>query len=353
MSQPFQIILLTPGFPADESDTACLPALQDFVLGWKTFYPDATISVIAFQYPHKAKSYAWHSIPIYAAGGHDRNGDYRLITWMKVLLHLLMMKKKKRTVLLSYFLTEATYVAQQFTKVSAAVHIAMAAGQDVKKSNPYLRKLNLQKLQVVVFNQKMKEELLLATGKNADAIIPFGLLEQAATGSTTGIRSIDLLVVGSLIPVKRVDAAIRIIATLKSEFPGLQAQIIGQGTEQAALEHLAANLQLNELISFTGGVSREVVREKMSHAKILLHTSASEGQSTVISEALSAGLYVVCFDVGRVMDHPKIIICHTETEMLTAMKNILRLPQPDLSPVEIFPVSKTIAAYSQLLDSLA
>lgn len=353
MSQPFQIILLTPGFPADESDTACLPALQDFVLGWKTCYPDISISVIAFQYPHQAKSYYWHSIPIYAAGGHDRNGGYRLITWMKVLLQLMRKRKKNRTILLSYFLTEAAYVAQQFTKVSAAVHIAMAAGQDVKKSNPYLRKLNLQKLQVVVFNQKMKGELKQASGKEADTIIPMGLLQQVTTDNAATRRSIDLLIAGSLIPVKRVDVAIRILSSLKSEFPHLQVQITGKGSEQAALEHLVTSLQLNELITFTGGVSREVVREKMNHSKILLHTSASEGQSTVISEALSAGMYVVCFDVGRITEHPKIIICHTETEMHTALKNILRLPQPDFSPVEIFPVSKTVAAYRQLIDSLS
>lgn len=276
----------------------------------------------------------------------------RLYTWLKVFFHLVLMKKKKRTVLLSYFLTEATFIAQQFTKIFATDHIAIAAGQDVRTTNAYLQKLHPDKLTVVVFNQQMNAELLQATGRKAAAVIPMGLLQQVTADGTADNRIIDMLIVSSLIPLKQVDKAIRIISLLKHELPDIRAQIIGKGSGYDTLIELVTTLGLNEQVTFTGAVSREAVREKMQAAKILLHTSASEGQSTVISEALSAGMYVVCHDVGRIMDHPKIAICTDEAAMLLAMKSILHLPQPDFSPVEILPVEETIKAYTRLIESL-
>ena len=41
-----KIVLLTPGFPADENDLACTTYLQDLVLSYKRYYPQATIEVI-------------------------------------------------------------------------------------------------------------------------------------------------------------------------------------------------------------------------------------------------------------------------------------------------------------------
>ncbi|MGB3074556.1 MAG: glycosyltransferase [Chitinophagales bacterium] len=369
MTQPLQLIILTPGFPINEQDTSCIPALQDFVLGWKENFPEDTIRIIAFQYPHTSQSYSWHSIPVYAAGGHDKTGGYKLITWMKIFLQLLLWKgsfknwyftfhwrgttgeeKKKQSVVLSYFLTEASYVGQLFSRFSSVRHIAIAAGQDVKKSNPYLQRLNFKKLTVVVFTRKMYEELLISTGKKAEAIIPMGVLHKTAIDATTVERPIDILIAGSLIVLKQVDIAIRIIATVKKEFSNLKVEIVGKGSERPMLAQLVNELQLHDQIKFNGALTREEVREKMMQSKVLLHTSGYEGQSTVISEALEAGMYVICFDVGRITDHEKIKVCAEQTDMVHALKEILTLHNPDFSPVELFSMSETVKAYKKFMD---
>ena len=47
------IVILTPGFASDESDTSCIPALQDYVLALQQSFPGLRIVVLAFQYPYK------------------------------------------------------------------------------------------------------------------------------------------------------------------------------------------------------------------------------------------------------------------------------------------------------------
>ena len=351
MTAAQQIIILTPGFPADEHDTSWIPALQDLVLAWKEAFPGVTIRVITFQYPHKSKSYTWHNIPVYAAGGSDKAGFRKLITWMKVWWQLLRIKRKKQTLLLSYFLTEATYAGQLFSQFIHIQHVAIAAGQDVKTENAYLRRLNFKKLIVVVFNERMNDELIRSTGKKADAIIPMGSFIPSSISGVHHHRPIDVLMVGSLIPLKQVDKAINIIAALKKDFPNLRTEIIGKGSERTTLEHLVNQLDLSTSILFTGAIHREAVAAKMMNAKILLHTSVYEGQSTVISEALSYGMYVVCFDVGRITDHQKIKVCTDENGLLNALKEILSSREMDFNPVLPFTMQETVAAYATLFQS--
>ena len=66
------ILLLTPGFPRDEADSTCIPPLQLFVKGLAAAHPEATLSVITFQYPDRITPFHWHGITVYPAGGGNR-----------------------------------------------------------------------------------------------------------------------------------------------------------------------------------------------------------------------------------------------------------------------------------------
>ena len=320
-SNPESIIFLTPGFAEDENDTSCLPALQDFILGWKNAFPSIHYSIISFQKPFQKKEYTWNGIPVYSAGGRNRKGIDRFSTWASVFLKLVQTKNKKQTILISYFLTEATLIASVFAGIFKMKHIAIAAGQDVLKTNPFLQKINLKKCEVVVFNAKMAEALLASSGKHADHIIPMGINKDSMKNSNSAIRTIDVLVVGSLIPLKQIDQAIAVIGDVKKKFPMLHCEIIGEGPEKNFLQQLAIKTGAEKNITFTGSLTREQVFEKMEQSKILLHTSAYEGQATVITEALAAGMTVVCFDVGRIADHEKIKICQNTEEMRQFLNN--------------------------------
>ena len=45
------LVILSPGFAANEADTTCLPPMQLFVKALKEICPGLNIIVIAFQYP--------------------------------------------------------------------------------------------------------------------------------------------------------------------------------------------------------------------------------------------------------------------------------------------------------------
>jgi len=358
---PFRLLILTPGFPVDESDTSCIPALQDFVLGWKSGFPEVTLKVISFEYPHQTKKYVWNQIDVYCAGGKSRKGIFKLITWWKVFVQLFLTKEKKQTVIISYFLTEATYIGQIFSKIFRIRHISIAAGQDVRKTNRYLNRIDFGKLKVVALNQKMADELFRSCGRKADCVIPMGAGEMGNLRSTSSEnRSIDVLIVGSLIPLKQTDKAIQIIADLKKEFPKIVVEIIGGGPERKKLENLVMQYQLTTNISFCGALKRELVFQKMQEAKILLHTSEFEGQATVITEALAFGMTVVCFDVGRISDHAhrpdgqeKIHVCGDEKEMMPVLKNLLHENNFDFAPVIPFTMTETVNEYQKIVQSIS
>lgn len=348
MGRRFQIIFLTPGFPSDEADSNCIPALQDLVLTWKETVPEVSLKVISFQYPHQPEKYTWHEIPVYAAGGKDRRGLFRIITWMKVLAKLLLIKRKIPTVLISYFLTEATYIGQLSSRIAGMKHIAIAAGQDVRKQNPYLKRIDFKNLYVVAFNEQMASSLFASSGKKADRIIPMGIREPAIPIKQD--RVIDLLIVGSLIPLKRIDLALQLIAALKNILPVMRATMIGKGPERNRLEKMVIDLELENMVSLSGALSREQVFNTMQQSKILLHTSDYEGQSTVITEALANGMTVVCFDVGRISDHEKIHVCENEDGMLATLKKLLSANQFDFSSALFQPAAATVKKYMEFIE---
>jgi len=61
------VVLLVPGFPADEQDSACMPFLQQFCLAFLRIRPDIELRVLSFQYPYKKGYYLWNGINVYCA----------------------------------------------------------------------------------------------------------------------------------------------------------------------------------------------------------------------------------------------------------------------------------------------
>ena len=96
------MVILTPGFAADEQDTTAIPALQLYTRFLQTHNNDLNIRIVAFQYPFKSGSYTWNGLPVYSAGGRNRKLT-RIFTWIKVLAHLRRLHKKEGFGLHSYY----------------------------------------------------------------------------------------------------------------------------------------------------------------------------------------------------------------------------------------------------------
>lgn len=106
-------------------------------------------------------------------------------------------------------------------------------------------------------------------------------------------KRLQLLCVGQLIHLKRVDLAIRALA----EAPLLNAEltVLGTGPLAAAHGELAAILGVQARVHFVGEVSRGQVAHALQRSDVLVHMSAREGASGVVAEASILGLPAVCF----------------------------------------------------------
>jgi glycosyltransferase involved in cell wall biosynthesis len=92
---------------------------------------------------------------------------------------------------------------------------------------------------------------------------------------------------------KNVDKIIYAMAALKTRFPALALEIVGDGDLRGELEALAAKLELKERVRFLGKVSNADLQAAYKRASIFVLPSAKEGFGIVYLEAWQHGLAVI------------------------------------------------------------
>jgi teichuronic acid biosynthesis glycosyltransferase TuaC len=98
-----------------------------------------------------------------------------------------------------------------------------------------------------------------------------------------------VLSVGSLIPRKGYDLAIRATAVIEE----VTLLIVGEGPEATALKRLAEQLGSSQRVRFLGSMPQERLARVYSAADVLLLASSREGLPNVVLEALACGTPVV------------------------------------------------------------
>src|SRR5262245_47941935 len=84
-SKPMHVALLTPGFPSDENDTACIPALQEYLHGLRRYARDIQATVLTLRYPHRSEAYSWHGLQVFACNGRRLHFPASLLSWTRLL----------------------------------------------------------------------------------------------------------------------------------------------------------------------------------------------------------------------------------------------------------------------------
>jgi glycosyltransferase involved in cell wall biosynthesis len=105
------------------------------------------------------------------------------------------------------------------------------------------------------------------------------------------------VVVGRLIPEKRIDRFLRALALARAQAPQLRGAIVGDGPERLSLETLARGSGLlPEGVRFLG--ARSDVTRLLKGADVLVLSSDSEGFPNVLLEAMAARTPVVTTPAG-------------------------------------------------------
>ena len=106
-----------------------------------------------------------------------------------------------------------------------------------------------------------------------------------------------VLWVGRFIPGKKLDLALRVMARLPQ--PDIVLEVLGSGREEEndAYRVLAEQLGITDRVFWHGDVPHAEVIRWMCSCDLFFFTSVHEVTSTVIMEAISARLPIVCFDI--------------------------------------------------------
>ena len=112
--------------------------------------------------------------------------------------------------------------------------------------------------------------------------------------------TITIVVISRLFYNKGTDLLIAAIPRILALHPNVRFIIAGSGPKAIDLEQMLERRVLQDRVEMLGPVRHEEVRDVMVRGHIYLHPSLTEAFGTVIVEAASCGLYVVCTRVGGI-----------------------------------------------------
>jgi glycosyltransferase involved in cell wall biosynthesis len=107
------------------------------------------------------------------------------------------------------------------------------------------------------------------------------------TPPVTSVRSSSphLVVLGRLVPHKRVEHAVEVVARLRDRWPGLRLSVVGEGWWDEELRACAERLGVTDVVDFHGHVDEQAKHEALARAWVHLCPSVKEGWGLVVTEA--------------------------------------------------------------------
>ncbi|MFY1573425.1 glycosyltransferase family 4 protein [Verrucosispora sp. WMMD703] len=141
-------------------------------------------------------------------------------------------------------------------------------------------------------------------------------------------RNPSLLVLGRLVPHKRVEIALRAVAELAAELPELELVVAGQGWWEEPLRERCAALGISDRVRFTGFVSEEEKHALLCSAWLALTPSLKEGWGLTIVEAAARSTPTVAFRYAggvaeAMVDTETGLLVDDEQEFTAAVRELL------------------------------
>jgi len=156
-----------------------------------------------------------------------------------------------------------------------------------------------------------RDKLFFVPGENG---INPGLYTDASRNSPRGDK-LELIFVGSLVPYKACDLALRAAASLL-QTGRARFTIVGDGPERGNLEQLARSLGIEKVVSFCGMLRHSEIIQRLGATDVLVFPSVHEFGGAVVFEALALGAVPVVVNFGGPGD-----IVHTEVGFKVPLTN--------------------------------
>jgi glycosyltransferase involved in cell wall biosynthesis len=142
-----------------------------------------------------------------------------------------------------------------------------------------------------------------------------------------------VVVLGRLVPQKRVEIAMRAVRDLAIDRPDLELWVVGSGYWDTELHRVADELGIRERVTFTGHVSEAEKHRLLAEAWVLALPSLKEGWGLVVVEAGVHGTPTVAVaDVGGLNDSVRdgetgVLVHGGQVEFTAALGSLLDDPQ--------------------------
>ena len=343
-------LVLSPGFPANEADTTCLPAQQSLIRSINKTYPFVHVIILAFEYPYTTQSYQWFGNEVIPFGGRNKGGIHRLIRWIKIWFRLAQLNKKYRVSgILSFWLGQCALVGKYFARINGLKQFTWILGQDARKGNRYVRLIRPKPEELISLSDFITKEFVRIYAIIPAKVIYIGI-EPTLFPEILFNRDIDVLGVGALIPLKQYDIFLEVVKNIKLKIPLLKAVLCGSGKEQSTLQKMIIEAGLEDTVTLTGEMPHPEVLKLMNRSKILLHTSAYEGLGVVCLEALYAGAHVISFCNPKDIWVRNWHIADNQVNMAQLAIEILQTPSLKHKPVLAYSMHDTTKAIMELFN---
>ena len=161
--------------------------------------------------------------------------------------------------------------------------------------------------------------------KKSIKVIPWGVDTARFFMKEKPVTSpVQFLHIANLTPVKDQSTLLHAFQLISLHVPSMLT-IIGEGSAEREVRSLVFSLGLQERIKFLDAQPYEDLPFWYHNADILLHTSLSEGQSEVVTEAMSCGVLVCGTRVGLMADIPEACLVVDVGDFRTLADEVIKL----------------------------
>lgn len=255
-------------------------------------------------------------------------------TWLCFYNGLHVARREHPGVIVAYNLVPYGLVAWLVARLSGAKVVVSLIGSDfnlhvrLRWFGGILRAILRNCDRVTIFGEEARTSLI-AYGLREDRV--FVLPNTADTDTykpdPTVMPDVDLIYVGNLAPLKRVDLVLHTLHKIHETRPETTLLIAGDGDERENLKSLAQSLGIAHAVTFHGWTSQVVTL--LRRARIFTFLSQYEGLPMAMVEAMSTGLPVVVANVGAintvVRDGENGYLLPSPADPACASEHILRL----------------------------
>lgn len=342
------LVILTPAFPANETEENWIPFQQILLRSFRKLYPGIKIIVLGFIYPGNTTSYYWNGISVIPFDGDNYRKFRRPLLW-RIIWKKLNEINRVDTIdaILSFWCGECALVGRYFGKRNSIKHFIWICGQDARKNNRMVKFIRPSADELIAMSDFLVDEFYRNHHIKPGHIIPGGL-DLSMYASANPARDIDIIGAGSLTTLKRYDIFVDVIAGLKNKNPEIKAVLCGDNGDAEQIKKQIATYSLHQNLELAGMIPHGETIKMMQRSKILLHPSSYEGFSMACYEALFAGAHVISFVKTIYQEIPHWHVVNSKEEMQQKALELLSKPSLDHNPVFTYSMDDSAAAMMKL-----